>query len=257
MNAVGKPNEETRCIEESTMNYYYITGSSRGIGKAIAESLLKDEHNVVHGLSRGHDIHHANYQHHTIDLSNPDQAASFTFEANSDAGKIVLINNAGTVGELMKLGALDNAKMVNDYHINLVSPSILINNFINTYHDHPAEKQIINISSGAGKTPIDTWSVYCAAKAGLDMFSRVLDTEQDIAPKGFKVFSVDPGIVDTQMQTTIRSADQTHFSRLREFIGFKDNGNLASPERVAEKYVYLINHPEQFDRVMLSVTDIR
>lgn len=239
------------------MNYYYITGSSRGIGKAIADILLKDENNIVHGLSRRQHIHHPNYQHHTLDLSDPDQAAAFQFAANRDAGKIVLINNAGDVGELVKLGGLDNTKLVNDYHINLVSPSILINNFMNTYRDHTAEKQIINVSSGAGKTPIDTWSAYCAAKAGLDMFSRVLATEQELSPTGFKVFSIEPGIVDTQMQTAIRAADQTQFSRLHEFIGFKDNGHLASPERVAEKYIYLINHPEQFNRVILSVADIR
>ena len=112
-------------------------------------------------------INRPNYQHHTLDLSNPDQAAAFTFEANRDAGKIVLINNAGDVGELVKLGVLDNTKLVNDYNINLVCPSILINHFIKTYRDYTAEKQIINVSSGAGKNPIDTWSVYCAAKAGL------------------------------------------------------------------------------------------
>jgi benzil reductase ((S)-benzoin forming) len=211
---------------------------------------------VVHGLSRSHHIDHPNYEPHTVDLSHPERAASFRFETHIDAGKIVLINNAGDVGQLVKLGELDNSKMVKDYHINLVSPSILINNFIAAYQNHTAEKQIINVSSGAGKFPIDTWSVYCAAKAGLDMFSRVLDTEQEISHKGFRVFAVEPGIVDTQMQTAIRSADKEHFSRLNEFIGFKNNGNLASPERVAEKYLYLINHPEKFHHVILSVADI-
>ena len=126
------------------MNYYYITGASRGIGKAIAEALLKNENNVVHGISRNHHIDHPNYERHTLDLSNPDHAASFNFETHRDAGTIVLINNAGDVGELVKLGGLDNTKIVKDYNLNLVSPSILINNFIQVYRDHAAAKQIIN-----------------------------------------------------------------------------------------------------------------
>lgn len=50
------------------MKVVYITGTSRGLGKALAEEYLSQGHKVV-GLSRGSTIKHSNYQHIPIDLA--------------------------------------------------------------------------------------------------------------------------------------------------------------------------------------------
>ena len=58
----------------------YITGSSSGIGKALAELLLENNHKVI-GLSRTNTISHVNYKHVFIDLSEPEIVAKFVLGA--------------------------------------------------------------------------------------------------------------------------------------------------------------------------------
>ena len=238
------------------MNYYYITGTSRGIGKAMAEFLLKEKENFVVGISRKCSIKNNNYRHATLDLTNLYEVRKFKFEDHPKAKRICLINNSGAIGQVKPVGKLSNNQIICDYNLNLISPSILCNDFIAAYKDANAEKIIVNVSSGAGKNPIDGWSTYCASKAGIDIFSRVIDAEQkSITKSGFRVFSIAPGVVDTQMQTDIRSASKEDFSRLNDFITYKNSGILAEPRLVAEKYFRILADLNKLKEVVLSVKD--
>jgi benzil reductase ((S)-benzoin forming) len=241
------------------MNYYYITGTSKGIGRALVEHLLTDPSNKVVGISRSREIKHSNYEHVSLDLSNIDEVSGFHFVPHHDATRIVLINNAGALGAVRPVGKLTAHTIAYTYNLNLVSPGILINNFINVYDTVPVEKMIVNISSGAGKYPIDGWSVYCASKAGLDMFSRVVAEEQKInkARKrfDFRIFSVAPGVVDTEMQGEIRTADKTDFSRLDDFINYKSSGQLADPRLLAEKFFRILADAGSINETVISVRD--
>ena len=53
------------------MDVFFITGTSSGIGEAIAELLLENNNNIVIGIARSRTIQHDRYQHHYIDLSQP------------------------------------------------------------------------------------------------------------------------------------------------------------------------------------------
>lgn len=238
------------------MNYYYITGTSRGIGKAIAELLLQDENNFVTGISRSKSIEHKNYRHTTLDLTNLYEVRKFRFGNHDKAKRVCLINNSGAIGQVKPVGKLSNEQLISDYHLNLVAPSILINDFIATYKDVQAEKMIVNVSSGAGKNAIDGWGVYCASKAGLDMFSKVADAEQQLTAKyGFRIFAIAPGVVETQMQTDIRSVSKEDFSRLDDFLNYKNTGQLADPKVIAEKFMRIIDKHRSITGVVLSVKD--
>ena len=74
------------------MNYYYISGSSKGLGKAISELLLEDENQAVTGIARSASIEHPRYTHLLLDLSDPAAVKDMNFEPHPDASKIVLIN---------------------------------------------------------------------------------------------------------------------------------------------------------------------
>ncbi len=238
------------------MNYFYITGSSRGLGKALAELLLEHNNKVV-GMARTQTIEHPNYTHVMLDLSKAEQVEAFTFPQHNDAAKIVLINNAGAIGDIKRVGGLEADTIINNYTINLVSPSLLCNSFIGAYEGVACEKVIVNVSSGAGKHPIDAWSTYCASKAGLDLFSRVADAEQNInTAHPVKVLSVAPGVVDTKMQAEIRASDEAEFSRHAEFIDYKNSGNLATPKLVAEKYFHILCNLQDYSETLYSVRDI-
>ncbi len=239
------------------MNYFFITGTSRGIGKAIALQLLEREGNHVYGLARTSSIEHERYEHFEIDLADEKQVTEWKFPLLFHAKKIALINNAGIVGAIKYSGRMEEEEIKNAYHVNLIAPTVLINKFLKTYHDHLAKQIIINISSGAGKTPIDGWSVYCSAKAGLDMYTRVVAQELHISERSnAHIFAVAPGIVDTAMQDDIRDSNALNFSQVDRFIGYKNANELTHPDFVAKKYLAILDLPENYKEVVFSVKDI-
>jgi benzil reductase ((S)-benzoin forming) len=245
------------------LNYYYITGTSRGIGKAFAEYLLEDPSNHVIGISRQKTIEHPNYRHFFLDLTDINAVADFKFELHSNPQKIYLINNAGALGFIKPIGKLTAASIIASYTLNLIAPSVLTNAFIACYNTTDAEKVILTISSGAGKNPIDGWSVYCASKAGIDMFTRVVDVEQKLREKhpqesihnGFRIFSISPGVVNTQMQTEIRSASKEDFSRVEDFKAYKETDQLADPKNVSKKYFEILADITSIKDVLSAVKD--
>lgn len=235
---------------------YFITGSSRGLGKALAEKLLAEGASVV-GMARSASIEHSRYTHVNLDLADLAAVKAFNFDVPADADRIVLVNNAGVIGNIARTGSLDDDDVIRTYNVNLVSPTILMNRFIAQLEAVESEKIIVNVSSGAGKNPIDAWATYCATKAGLDLFSRTVNAEQEIgAEHPVKVLSIAPGIVDTDMQAEIRASDSAQFSRRAEFIEFKNAGNLVGPELVAEQYFYILSHLQEFTDTLYSVRDL-
>lgn len=239
------------------MTHYFITGTSRGIGKAIAELVLSNSENQVTGLSRSCTITHERYTHVPIDLSDLSQVNAWSFPVIDNASKIVLINNAGMIGGVHYAGRMEPKDIAAAYQLNLVSPTLLTNAFLRAYGDLPAEQVILNISSGAGKNPIDGWSVYCASKAGLDHFTRTVAAEIKQAGKTqIHLFSVAPGIVDTAMQEEIRSASVADFSRLEQFIDYKKSDQLADTALIARKYLIILESPKKFGEIVFSVKDI-
>ncbi|MCH7657389.1 MAG: SDR family NAD(P)-dependent oxidoreductase, partial [Bacteroidetes bacterium] len=148
--------------------------------------------------------------------------------------------------------------MIKAYLINLVAPAVMINNFVNAYQQSPADKIVLNISSGAGKRPVDGWMAYCSTKAGLDLFAEVVAKEQDIAGHSdpIRILSVAPGIVDTQMQSEIRDSKEHDFSRVAEFIDFKEQDHLSTPEAVALKLYKAIKDPDVFKEVIADVRNM-
>lgn len=233
------------------MNLFYITGTSSGIGFAIATLLLKDTNNIVIGISRRNKIEHKNYHHISHDLSEPILADIFE-KLDGSYNKIVLINNAGQVGPVTPMGKQTFEEINQNYAINLVAPTLLCNDFIGAYKDHSALKMIINVSSGAGKQAIESWNTYCASKAALDMLSLVIQAEH---PE-FKVYALAPGIVDTEMQTAIRAANKEDFPHLEKFVNYKREGELVQADLVAQKYLKLIEKPELFNETICSVRNI-
>ena len=237
------------------MNFYYITGTSRGIGKSIAELLLTDKNNFVIGISRTNSIKHSNYRHVTLDLSDIGKVEKLNFPLHEDARRIVLINNSGYIGEVKRTGKHEDKILTDVYNVNLAAPSVLINKFLKTYKESPAEKIILNVSSGAAAFPIDALGAYCASKAGLDMFSRVVADELRVTKSDFRIVSVAPGVVDTVMQEKIREADEKEFSRKADFMGYKENRQLTGTEYAAGQYLEILEKLEKIDKIVFSLKE--
>ena len=232
------------------MNLYYITGASGGIGKAMVDLLLENEGNSVVGISRTCTIAHPRYKHLSLDLSAPwDQ---MVFECPKyEPQKVVLINNAGSIGPIKPLHQHSEKDITSNYYLNVIAPVILSKQFMGVFSELKSECIVLNISSGAGKHPIHSWSTYCSSKAALDMLSLTADLEHP----NVKFYSVAPGIVDTPMQKEIRQAEKVNFPEVERFIDYKQNGDLSSSEEVARKYLKFLEKSHQYKEVLYSVRD--
>ena len=240
------------------MNIYFITGTSKGIGYNIAVSLLKNSSNFVYGLSRTNTIINNNFTHVKIDLSDIEQVNNFNFEINDKIDEIVLINNAGIIGDIKQTGKVSNKSITDTYNINTIAPSVLINKFISQFQNEEVEKIILNISSGAGRHTISSWASYCASKSALDMYSQVVYDEQKRInrKKSVKIYSIAPGIVDTPMQDVIRSAKVEDFEFVNQFIDYKEKLQLTSPKEVAEKLISFLNNSNKYKNVIYDLREL-
>ena len=240
------------------MNYYFITGVSRGIGRSLAEELLKDESNYIIGLGRASTIEQERYEFIQLDLSKPETISNYQFIKIIDAQTITLINNSGMLGDINRVGAVNNQSIVDTFNVNSIAPAILMNNFTKAYQNFDGKKLVMNISSGAGRHTIDSWSSYCATKSALDMFTNVASQEQEnnFSENPIKFLSVAPGIVDTKMQDEIREVDENRFSDVNRFINYKKENQLSAPEVVAKKLIRLIEKSDSFNNAILDIREI-
>lgn len=226
------------------MEHYFITGTSRGIGKALAGRLLEQGHKVT-GFARSSALQHANYRHFRLDFSDTEslgKQADTYFDTTGPPDRVVLVNNAGTLGEVAYLGNLSPAEITRLFEVNVIAPAILMNAFIKKFKGVAAEKVILNISSGAAGRPVDGWSGYCSSKAALNMLSEVAAKENALTGDGFKIFALAPGVVDTAMQDQIRTSAREDFSDVKNFIALKEENQLADPGIVADKIVQFLKN---------------
>lgn len=96
----------------------------------------------------------------------------------------------------------------------------------------------MHISSGAGRQAYAGWAIYCASKAALDHHARCVALDK--TPR-LRVSSLAPGVVDTEMQTLIRSTEPEKFPDHPRFVELKRRGDMRTPRDVAPKLVdYLL-----------------
>ncbi|MBC8266411.1 MAG: SDR family NAD(P)-dependent oxidoreductase [Flavobacteriales bacterium] len=227
-----------------------ITGTGGGIGKVVAELLLKNDFDV-YGYSRTNKIQHPNFTFTKIDLSDLAQVNNLVFPTFNIDNEVLLINNAATIGTIVPFDKKQTSDIIKEYNLNLVAPTILCRKFITTYPDD--KKLLINIGSGAANKAIASWSTYCATKSALDMLTQVIAEEKH---KNLTVFSVHPGVVDTNMQLQIRNSDPKNFPLLSKFADYYSQNELESTKIVAQKLLYIIQNTSRFEQNILSIRDV-
>ena len=239
------------------MKVYIITGVSKGIGFELAKQLSRAGH-FVFGIART-ESELDGMKFIQADLSKTEKLESLMNEiieaAPQNIGSFTLINNAGMVDPIGLIGSVSSEEMTKAIAVNLTAPMIMSNTFISKLKDFQGPKRIVNISSGAGRNAYEGWGTYCATKAGLDHFSRVVALEQEKAMQPVEIVSIAPGIIDTGMQEVIRSSHEAAFPLLERFIDYKEQGLLSSPEQTARKLISFIEN-KNFQEVG-PIVDIR
>jgi len=177
-----------------------LTGSSRGIGKAVSELLLVSGYNVI-GTSRTSNSQSNNqYTHIACDLSKSEEVLKLKDIFEAEEIPEVLINNAGMF-EDADFGISDEEWLANwdkTMQVNLRSAALLCKWAINAWKERGIEGRIINISSRAGQRgDTQEYASYAASKAG--MIGLTKSIARSFGKDGITAYSIAPGFVDTDM----------------------------------------------------------
>lgn len=211
-----------------------VTGASKGIGKAIAESLCNESNNVYITARNEQVLEQMNCAGYFVcDLADENQLiklGDFIEEKNID----ILINNAGEY----IYASIDETKLENLNHIiavNLKAPIYLMNRAAK--HMKEAKfGRIINIGSISGVMGEAHASLYSSTKAGLIGLAKA--TGLELAEHGITVNTINPGWVDTELGNS--SIEDSEFSQ-DEIISCIPQRRFVKPEEVAGLVKYLIS----------------
>jgi NAD(P)-dependent dehydrogenase (short-subunit alcohol dehydrogenase family) len=233
-----------------------ITGASRGMGLAIAEQLLDAGHELLCISRKTNDAlaeraarAGSTCEQWPHDLARAESAAArvetwLQAKTPDDYASVTLINNAALLPKVAPLSKVASAEIADTLRVDLEAPMLLTSAFLRATAAWKSKRRVLNISSGLGRRPMASQALYCAAKAGMDLYTRCVALEEEREPNGARVCSLAPGVIDTDMQVHLRGSDPGQFPDIGTFTGLKEKGVLASPEEAARKVIAYLDRPD-------------
>jgi benzil reductase ((S)-benzoin forming) len=249
-----------------------LTGASRGMGLAMARQLLRTGHLLL-CLSRqiNPELEHearaagVHLEQWSQDLADAGEAAErlerWLHSLHAPAlASATLINNAGLLPSIVPLQECPADELIQSLRVGLEAPMLLSSAFLRATQawvdaGWQGQRKLLNISSGLGRRPMASQAPYCAAKAGLDNFSRCVALEQARQPHGAKVVSLAPGVIATSMQQQMRGADPQRFPDRARFVSLQQQGLLTSPEQAAARVLAWLDRPDFGDPVIADLRE--
>jgi len=221
-----------------------VTGASRGIGRSIAEALVRSGAAVAICGRSAEGVHQAVQEMAeqmgsrvtgmAADVGRPEEVeALFRFADQSLGGLDILVNNAG-VGVFRPVADLSLEEWRQTIETNLSGAFYCCREAMPRFRQRGGGF-VINISSLAGKNPIAGGAAYNASKFGLNGFSEAMMLDHRY--EGVRVCYVMPGSVDTEFGGHARGRDW-----------------MIAPEDIAEVVLAVLRMPE---RTLISRVEIR
>ncbi len=217
-----------------------VTGTSSGIGEALARELLGRGWRVVGVARRVAPIADSLYTHLSLDLGDLTSLTSLldtrlrSLVSDSAVTRLGLVNNAAMEALLGPISRLDAAAMLEVYTVNTAAPVLLMGWF--QRHARPGQPlRIVNVSTAAAVVPFPGCGAYGNTKAALRMAGMILAAELDEAgpvaahQPDTSILSFEPGLVDTPMQASVRASSAETLPIVQMFKDFADTGALVPP----------------------------
>jgi NAD(P)-dependent dehydrogenase (short-subunit alcohol dehydrogenase family) len=190
-----------------------VTGGNRGIGLAVVKALA-EAGAEVHFTARDaakiaaaqRDLGSLRATGHLADMTNRPAMLAVL-----DRGFDILINNAGVIGPIGRMLDISPEDWARNIETNLIA-AFQATQAAMAQMVAKGGGTIVNLSSGAAHRPMEGWSAYCAGKAGLAMLTRSI--HEEYGAEGIRVFGFAPGVVDTDMQGSIRASGINPVSKI-------------------------------------------
>jgi benzil reductase ((S)-benzoin forming) len=225
-----------------------VTGTTSGIGLAVARRLLDRGWQVAGIARRPAEIRHPQYRHVSADLADlPASVAAIKREigpilSGGEWQRVGLVNNAASPDLLTSFERIDPLVLLRLYAVNTAAPLWLMG-FVVRQSPRRAAVRIVNLSSGAAVGVFPGLAAYGSSKAALRMAGMVAAAElaspqrRPTAPTDIAILSYEPGIVDTPMQRLAREQPPEQFPSVQLFQDFATRGVVVPPEAPAGEIV--------------------
>ncbi|ASQ89612.1 hypothetical protein CHL67_00485 [Prosthecochloris sp. GSB1] len=210
-----------------------VTGVSRGIGKALAETALERGLEVI-GMGRHCCAvleQRAAFEFIRADLAALERIEGLLGQGLSNrSGPDIVILNAGVIGPLGSSGKVSVREIESVLGINTMANKVIIDTLLKR---EPRPSHIVGISSGASFNGSGGWLAYSMSKAALNLLLRVYAHE--FSSTHFA--AVAPGIVQTAMTESVRAQPRDERFPANERIGKAfDEGRAMTPASAAERF---------------------
>lgn len=243
-----------------------ITGASRGMGLAMAQRRLQAGHRLLAIARQTNDtladaaaaLPEGTLTQWQQDLADPAAAATrlgawLAAQDGNAFASATLINNAGVIATIVPLREADPADLGHALRVGLEAPMALTAAFLRATTAWGGARRVLNISSGLGRRAMASQAAYCAAKAGMDHFSRCVALDEAALPNGARICSLAPGVIDTEMQVQLRSADPGDFPDQANFAQLKTGGQLTSADEAARRVLAYLDRADFGANVVADV----
>lgn len=239
-------------IRKTMTKIWFITGSSRGLGRSLTEAVLKSGDKVaatarntdsLDGLA---DQYPGQVYPVKLDVTRNDEIDAKVKGAIAHFGRIdVLVNNAG-FGIIGAAEAFTEEQVRSQLETNLYAP-IAITRAVLPYMRKQGSGRILQISSVGGRVGNPGLSIYQAAKFGLGGFTEALAKE--VAPLGIFVTSVEPGGFRTDWagDSMTYAPKIDGYDTVNQRTDFFSSGKfvpMGDPDKAAKAMIDLANQPE-------------
>ena len=246
------------------MKTWFITGISRGLGKALAEAALARGDTVIGTVRAALSERPASADRlHvlTLDMADGSAIVPAVAEAFGLTGRVdVLVNNAG-YGLLGAIEEASDAEVERLFAVDVFGPFRLIRAALPALRRQGAG-HIVNITSIAGRAPMAASGLYAAAKAAMEGLSQGL--AQEVAPSGLKVTAVAPGAFRTDFLTDhsirrsrLAEAYRDSVGRSLAHLDAMAGRQAGDPARAAAAILTMVDDPEPPLHLLLGTDALR
>ena len=212
-----------------------VTGGSRGIGRAIADSFAREGAKVFITARGEKDLATAakairavggEVSWHAADLAKAGDVRVLLREVKRVYGGLqVLVNNASFLGPRETISHYPLRAWKEVIKVNLTGLFMVTQEALRVMTSHKAHKEssIINVSSGVGRVGKTRWGAYAVSKFGVEGLTQVLAAE--VADNKIRVNAVNPGATRTRMRA--------------EAYPEEDPLTLPAPDEITGVFIYL------------------
>ena len=232
-----------------------VTGASSGIGRGICEILAREGATVV-GTGRNRDALEGLFSRRVIDgfivadLTQPgecERVVQGAVEMFFDKRLTAVVNAAGVL-QGGAVGSVDLSNYQYNMHINTQVPFEIMTHAV-PYLRKSQSSSIINISSVNAKQAFAGCATYCMSKAALDQLTRCASV--DLAPWGIRVNAINPGVIETPLQTRGGMSDDAYQAFLEKSRTGTHPiaaalGRVGQPHEIGELVAFLVSDKALF-----------